>query len=165
MSMSMASNAPSSFLKRFVIAYAITFAIQALGGYFTQMGIGSGWYASLQRSPLTPPGMWFGIVWTALYILMALAAARISHITGQWNNRPLRWWFIQLFAGFVWCIVFFGLRDITLGMAVLACSWLFVLLTVVGFWRINRRAGYLLVPLLAWVSFASYLNAYIVTHN
>ena len=46
----------------------------------------------LNHSPLTPKGMWFGVAWTILYFLMALAAARIAKISGQWNNRPLRWW-------------------------------------------------------------------------
>lgn len=152
-------------IKRVLIAYALCFLIQAAGGYFTQMGIGSGWYGGLQKSPLTPPGYVFGLTWTVLYALMAVAAARVTHITGQWNNRPLRWWAIQLLGGVVWCIVFFGLREIALGFYVLVFTWLAVLIAFLGFYRVNRRAGWLMLPLLLWVSFASYLNFYILTHQ
>lgn len=149
---------------RFVIAYGLCVITQGLGKYFTDLGM-NGWYQSLDKSPLTPPGYIFAIMWTALYFLMALAAARIAKITGQWNNRPLRWWLIQLFTGLVWTMVFFGHRDAQNGLYLLLFNWLAIAVTLLLFWRVNRRAGMLLVPLLAWVSFAVYLNAYIVQHN
>lgn len=152
-------------VKRFCIAYAFCLLIQLGGGYFTQLGIGSGWYGSLQKSSLTPPGYVFGLTWTTLYLLMALAAARVAHITGQWNNRPLRWWAIQLIGGLVWCIVFFGMRDVENALLIIAFMWVAVLLTVVFFHRVNRRAGWLMLPLLLWVSFATYLNAAILLNN
>lgn len=162
--MIMNTTRPQRNALRFITAYLLCLAVQFLGGYYTSLSVGD-WYVALNKSSLTPPGMWFGIVWTALYFLMALAAARIAKITGQWNNRPLRWWAVQLFAGLIWCMVFFGHRDIENGMLVIAFNWLAILLTLVFFWRVNRTAGLLLAPLLAWVSFASYLNFYMLTHN
>lgn len=148
----------------FIMAYGLCLFVQGAGGYYTQMSVND-WYPALNKSPLTPPGMWFGIVWTSLYFLMALAAARVAKIAGQWNNRPLRWWLVQLFTGLIWTMVFFGHRDIQNGMYVIAFEWVATLITVVLFWRVNRLAALLLVPLLAWVSFASYLNLYILQHN
>ncbi len=148
----------------FIATYALCLLVQGLGGYYTSMGTGA-WYASLNKSPFTPPGLWFAVAWSALYFLMALAAARIVRITGQRNNRPLRWWLIQLFTGLLWCMVFFGHRDIQNGLLVIGFEWVAVLLTFLFFWRVNRRAGWLILPLLLWVSFATYLNDYIALHN
>lgn len=149
---------------RFIVAYGLCLAVQALGGYFTNMSV-HGWYQELNQSPLTPAGMWFGIAWTILYFLMALAVARIAKITGQWNNRPLRWWLIQLLTGLVWCVVFFGLRDIERGFYVIAFNWVAVMVTIVLFSRMNRLASALMLPLWAWLTFASYLNLYMLQHN
>lgn len=144
--------------------YALCLIVQVLGGYYTAMGVET-WYPTLNKSPLTPPGMWFGIVWTMLYFLMAVAATRVWRATGTVNNRPLRWWLIQLIVGLVWCMVFFGMRDTQAGLALILFNLFAIVLTVYFFRRADHRAGLLLVPLLAWVSFASYLNLYIVLHN
>lgn len=148
----------------FIVAYGLCVIVQVIGGHYTQMSV-TDWYPTLNKSPLTPPGMWFGIVWTILYILMAVAAARVARITGQFNNRPLRWWLVQLFTGLVWTMVFFGHRDIENGMVLISFGWVATLLSVLFFWRVDRVAGLLLVPLLGWISFASYLNFYILQHN
>lgn len=148
----------------FVFFYGLAVIMQCLGNHFTFPNVQT-WYPTLNKSPLTPPGMWFGIVWTTLYFLMALAATRVFHITGQLNSRPLRWWYIQLIAGLVWSGVFFHAKHIAGGMAVIAFVWLAVLLAVLQFWRVNRTAGLVMLPLLAWVSFASYLNFYILQNN
>ncbi len=163
--MNIKTTRPQRNALRFVVAYGLCVLVQLLGGYFTQVSVTSEWYQSLNKSPLQPAGMWFGIAWTALYFLMALAAARIAKITGQWNNRPLRWWLIQLFTGLVWCMVFFGHRDIQNGFYVIAFNWIAVTVTIVLFSRVNRTASALLLPLWAWMTFASYLNLYILQHN
>lgn len=162
--MTLTTTRPQRNALRFVVAYGLCLIVQLLGGYYTQMSVTT-WYADLTKSPWTPPGIWFGIVWTILYFLMALAAARIAKITGQWNNRPLRWWLVQLFTGLVWTMVFFGHRDIENGFYLIAFNWVAVLITLLLFWRVNRMAGMLLLPLMAWISFAAYLCLYIVQNN
>ncbi|PZP83487.1 MAG: TspO protein [Azospirillum brasilense] len=164
MNMHAHTTRPQRNALRFVVAYGLCFFVQAVGGYYTTLSVGD-WYPTLNKSPLTPPGAVFGITWTVLYFLMALAAARIAKITGQWNNRPLRWWFIQLFAGLLWTMVFFGQRNPDQGLYIISFGWVATLITLIYFWRVNRTAGLLLLPLMAWISFASYLNGYIVTHN
>ncbi len=148
----------------FLVFYALCFAVQAIGGYFTQTSVTS-WYPTLIKSPLTPPGMWFGIVWTALYFLMAVAATRIYLRTGTWRTHALRWWLVQLLFGLLWSILFFGAREIATGLQIIVATWLAIAITLVLFYRTDKRAGLLLVPLLLWVSFASYLNLYIWQHN
>lgn len=85
-------------IRPFIGFYAICLLVQFAGSYFTQMSVGS-WYLTLDKSPFTPPGYVFGIAWTLLYICMSMAAARIYHRIGTLNNRPMRWWLIQLVAG------------------------------------------------------------------
>lgn len=162
--MNIQTTRPQRNALRFIVAYGRCLIVQGLGGYFTQISVND-WYLTLNHSPFTPAGMWFGIAWTILYFLMALAAARIAKITGQWNNRPLRWWLVQLFTGLVWCMVFFGHRDIENGFYVIVFNWIAVLVTIVLFSRVNRVASALLLPLWAWLTFAAYLNLYLLQHN
>lgn len=158
------SVTPAKSFAAFALAYGLCLAVQAAGAYFTAQSVHD-WYPTLTKSPLTPPGMWFGIVWTALYFLMALAAAQVWRATGQAMNRPLRWWCIQLLLGLWWSITFFGTRDVRAGLLVLALTWIAVAVTFLKFRRVNRLAGWLMLPLLGWVSFAAYLNFYIFLHN
>ncbi len=151
-------------IARFFAFYACTLVAQIGGGYFTQMSVTS-WYVALHKSPLSPPGVAFGIVWTILYVLMAVAAERIDHRVGRVRCRALRWWAIQLLLGLDWCLVFFGERDIGLGLAVITANWLATVLTVYFFARVDKVAAWLMVPLLGWLSFASYLNFFIWQHN
>lgn len=148
----------------FLLFYAFALVAQFGGGYFTQMSVTT-WYADLTKSPLTPPGIAFGIAWTALYLLMSLAAERVYHRTGTLHCRPLRWWFIQLILGLDWCLVFFGQRQIGQGLVIILCGWLAVALTLYFFRRVDKGAALLMVPLLLWMSFATYLNLYIWLHN
>lgn len=151
-------------IKAFLFFYGLALLVQWGGSYFTFMSVTS-WYTTLAKSPLTPPGIYFGIVWTTLYFLMALAATIVWKKTGTFNNRPLRWWYIQLLGGLVWCAVFFGMREIGHGLYVIGFEWVAVLLTLVFFLRVDRRAALLILPLMAWITFASYLNFYIARHN
>jgi tryptophan-rich sensory protein len=150
-------------LLAFLGFYALCFAVSAAGGYFTQMSVTS-WYVTLHKSPLTPPGMVFGIVWTILYLLMALAATRVYGRTGTLRSPALRWWLVQLLMGLIWCEVFFGQREIMAGMQVMLANWLAVAITIALFRRIDRVAAWMMLPLLLWLSFASYLNFYILQH-
>lgn len=147
----------------FLSFYAIVLAVEFGSSYFTQLSVTT-WYTTLNKSPLTPPGMWFGIVWTILYFLMALAATRIYQRTGL-RTPALRWWLVQLLFGLIWCIVFFGYREILAGMQVIVANWLAVAVTIYLFRRIDRPAALMLAPLLLWLSFATYLNLFILQHN
>ncbi|MGE5235804.1 MAG: TspO/MBR family protein [Acidobacteriota bacterium] len=118
------------------------------------------WYATLVKPAWTPPGWLFGPVWTILYALMGIAAARVwvrhrqTH-AGRWS---LALFVAQLVANATWSFLFFGLRSPALGL--LDIGVLLGLLTalVVWWWRLDRTASLLLVPYLAWVTFAAALN-------
>jgi benzodiazapine receptor len=127
---------------------------------FTVPNVG-GWYAGLARPPLTPPNWLFGPAWTALYVLMAVAAWLVWRRpvdTGR-SSVALTFWGCQLAVNALWTPVFFGLRMLAPALAVILVLFAAVALTCAKFWRLDRIAGLLLAPYLLWVGFASYLNA------
>jgi translocator protein len=67
--------------------------------------------------------------------------------------------YVQLALNFTWSLLFFGLHSPAMALVDIAAMWVAILLTLLGFWKVDARAGWLLVPYLAWVSFASLLNA------
>jgi benzodiazapine receptor len=137
---------------------ALSFAASAIGGLFTYPAI-PGWYQSLEKPSWTPPDAVFGPVWTALYILMAVAAWLVWKRGGWTAQRgPLTLWGVQLVLNSLWSILFFGMRSPALGLVEIQFLWLAILGTLIVFWKVSRLAGGLMLPYLAWVTYASALN-------
>jgi len=141
------------------LAIAITVCL-AVGGWGSRYAPGN-WYAALRKPPITPPNWLFPTVWTALYILMGLAAWHV------WLRAPrgaallpLAVFVLQLLLNGLWSWIFFDQHRIGWAMVDLAALWAALLATTVLFWRQNVLAGALLLPYLAWVSFAGLLNAW-----
>jgi len=137
----------------FVLA---TLVIGALGSFFTQPNIPT-WYAQLNQPSITPPNWVFGPVWTTLYVMMAVAAWRVWRITGMRSTEMLAWC-LQLALNFAWSIIFFGMHRIGAAFVEIVLLDLAILYTLMLFWRRDQIAGWLLVPYLAWTSFATLLN-------
>ena len=116
-------------------------------------------YAELARPAWAPPGWLFGPVWTALYVLMAVAAWLVWRERGLRDARtPFALFFVQLALNALWSWLFFGWR---LGLAAFAdvlVLWGFIVATLLAFRRVRTLAGVLLLPYLLWVSFAAALN-------
>jgi tryptophan-rich sensory protein len=130
-----------------------------LGALVTVTGPGS-WYDSLIKPALTPPSWVFGPVWTTLYILMGISLYLVLMEWRKGNDVriPLVLFGIQLVLNTLWSFLFFGLESPAAGLAGILLLWVFILATIVSFFRITRSAAFLLIPYLAWVSLASYLN-------
>ena len=117
------------------------------------------WYAGLQKPSWNPPNWIFGPVWTALYTTMAIAAWLVWKRGGFASQRvALSLFLAQLLLNALWSPLFFGLRQPALAFADIVLLWLALLGTVAAFWKARPIAGALLVPYLAWVTFASALN-------
>ena len=137
---------------------ALSFAASAIGGMFTFPAI-PGWYQNLEKPSWTPPDAVFGPVWTVLYIFMAVAAWLVWKRGGWTAQRgPLTLWGVQLVLNSLWSILFFGMRNPALGLMGIVILWLAILATLIAFWTVSRLSGGLLIPYLAWVSYASALN-------
>ena len=117
------------------------------------------WFAALKKPSWNPPGWVFGPVWTALYAMMA-AAAWLVWQRGGWKEqrKPLLIFLAQLALNAVWTPLFFGLHRPGVAFAEIVLLWLAIVATLVAFRPVNRTAAWLLVPYLAWVSFAAVLN-------
>lgn len=121
-----------------------------------------GWYAGLTKPPFNPPNWLFAPVWTTLFALMALAAFRIWRLpTGTAGRaQTLLAYHVQLALNMLWSCVFFGLNSPAGGLAVIALLLAAMIWTMRRFARLDDRVSVaLFVPYLAWVSFASLLNA------
>ena len=126
------------------------------GSFFTEANIPT-WYAGLAKPDFNPPNWLFAPVWTALYIVMAVAAWRVWRITGL-KSPELGLWGAQLVLNGLWTPLFFGAHLLLPALIEMAVLWLAILVTLILFWRKDRIAGLLLAPYLAWISFAFALN-------
>ncbi|MGM0447440.1 MAG: TspO/MBR family protein [Methanobacteriota archaeon] len=143
--------------------------IGALGVPFTTTQ--SAWFTALELPAFYPPGWAFGVVWPILYALCGAAAAlvylagRDGAASGGRVRTALGLFGVQLAVNVAWSPVFWGLERADLGLVVLAVLLPLVVATVWAFDRVDRRAAALLLPYLAWVSFATALNYAIWTLN
>lgn len=119
----------------------------------------STWYAGLARPALAPPNWVFGPVWTVLFALLGVAAYVVYRdATGPDRRSALGAFVAQYAFNVSWTLVFFGQHDIQGGLVVIGVLWVLIAYTAYAFYRIRPAAGYLLLPYLLWVSFATYLN-------
>jgi translocator protein len=128
-------------------------AVGGGAGYLTSQSV-LVWFPTLVKPWFNPPPWLFAPVWTTLYIMMAVAAWLV------WLRKgSLSLFYVQLALNFAWSFLFFGLHSPALALIDIIALWVAILLTIVSFRKTDTRAGWLLVPYLAWVSFASVLNA------
>ncbi len=141
-----------------MIALAACFAVAGAGSAFTISSL-TNWYPTLKKPSFNPPNAVFGPVWSLLYTMMAVAAWIVWRRTGMGAGKvPLSLFAVQLVLNFGWSVVFFGLRSPGWAFAEVLMLWASILATLIAFWRVSTPAGVLMVPYLAWVSFASALN-------
>jgi translocator protein len=150
--------------KPIVIAALAAVAVATLGATVTDIGP---WYQGLRKPAWQPPDWLFGPAWTLIFALAALSGAM------AWRDAPsrsMREWVLALFAinGFlniVWSLLFFRQRRPDWALMEVGFLWLSILLLIVVLARVSKPASAMLVPYLAWVSFAAVLNWTIVQLN
>lgn len=142
-----------------------TAAVAVIGGVVTQRGRGL-WYRSLHKPPYNPPDWLFGPVWSALYGLMSWSAYRIwRKPSSPDRTRALEIWTVQLALNGIWTPLFFGAHAPRAAMVDLVGLWAAVAAYIKVASRLDRLAGWLMAPYLAWVTFAGTLNGDIVRRN
>jgi len=123
-------------------------------------------YTSFVKPPLSPPGWLFGVIWPVLYLLMSIAAYIIYQTpqTLERKEATTIYW-IQLFVNFLWPIVFFRFEWYWIAVGIIILLDVLVSITTLRFYKINKAAGYLMIPYLLWILFATYLNIGIAVLN
>jgi tryptophan-rich sensory protein len=155
-----------SNLGKLLIALALPLAVGGLSGYATSAGVAA-WYPSLVKPSFNPPAWVFGPVWTALYLMMGVAAFLVWRrgLGAEGVRAALLLFAVQLALNGAWSLLFFGLRSPAWALVDIVALWLAIGGTAWLFWRVLPAAGLLLLPYWAWVSFAAVLNAAIWSLN
>ena len=145
---------------------AATTIVAALGGLISG-GESDEWYRALNKAPGTPPGIVFAIVWPVLYSLMTISAAVVWNAAGNWRQADgaVGVYFVQLAANLGWSALFFYLHRPLAALIDLCILWILVAVMMREFDRHSRIAAQLQAPYLLWISFALYLNAWVVFAN
>jgi tryptophan-rich sensory protein len=135
----------------------VSFAASAVGAVASIQA--KSFYSQLAQPDWSPPPEVFGPVWTVLYALMGISAWLVWRRGGFGANRQaLTLFLLQLAFNALWSWLFFAWHRGVLALADVLVLWIFIVATLVAFWRVSRLAGALLIPYLLWVSFAATLN-------
>ena len=155
---------PKNLLK-LIFSIGLCLLAGGVGSIFTASAIPT-WYVTLNKPSFSPPNWIFAPVWTSLYILMGISLYLALSGKGKGEReKAVRIFGIQLVLNTVWSIIFFGWHNPLFALVDIVALWIAIVLTIKSFYKINKLAGQLLIPYLAWVSFASILNLMIVLLN
>ncbi len=134
---------------------AACFAAASTGAFFRP----GEWYEGLSKPDWRPPNWLFGPVWAVLYAMIAVSGWLAWEAAG-WPAAavPMAIYAVQLILNGLWSAIFFGMRRLRLALAEMGVLWLSIVATIIAFYPLDAGAAYLLLPYLAWVSFAMLVN-------
>lgn len=149
-----------------LLAVGVVFVASAIGGAATGPNIPT-WYATIQKPWFNPPNYVFGPVWTILYAMLAYSFWLILRLPAETpgRSRAIAWFVAQISLNALWSVAFFGFRSPEAGMVVIVALLLAIVGNMMAFMRLDRIAGWMFPPYVAWVAFASALNMAIVQLN
>lgn len=150
---------PKIYWGKLIAAIGLCQLAGLIGSIFTVSSI-SAWYVFLNKPSWNPPAWLFGPVWTILYTLMGISLYIVwTKGLKKPKIRTAVWWFLgQLLLNSAWSVIFFGQKNIALAFAEILILFISIVIVTVKFYKIDKTAGYLMIPYLAWVSFAAFLN-------
>jgi translocator protein len=162
----MLNNKKVGKVGKLLIAVVVCLLVGFIGSVVTTPAIPE-WYQTINKPSFNPPNWIFAPVWTTLYILMGIAFSLVwgKGFKSKKNKSALYFFLAQLVLNFIWSFLFFGLHNPLLAFIEIILLWISILYTIIRFWKISKPAGYLLIPYILWVSFASFLNLFIVILN
>lgn len=147
-----------------IVPILICFLIGTTAGYFQSESIIS-WYPLLNKAPLTPPNYIFPIAWGILYVCMGVSIGLILQKNDSRKEMLTTLFILQLFFNFMWSILFFYFRNPLLGLADILILDVIVIAYAIQCYPVKKVSSYLFFPYIAWILFATYLNAYILFYN
>ena len=151
--------------KTLLFAIAIPLLVGGLSALLTMGSMDQ--FELLEKPPLSPPGWLFPVVWTVLYILMGVASYLVLEAEADTDSKTsaIVFYALQLVFNFFWSIFFFGMEAYTLSFVWLSVLLLLVVITAIKFSKVSLASGLMLIPYIAWIVFAGYLNAGIALLN
>ncbi len=148
------------------------FVVPILAGFFVgylssqvQADAIISWYPTLNKPSLTPPNSIFPLAWSVIYILSGISLGLVLRTTDLRKPTLIVLFAIQLILNFLWCLIFFNMRNPYGGMAIIVLLLAILLAYTALAWRVNKASAWLYLPYIVWVSFATYLNGYIWLNN
>lgn len=142
----------------YIIGIGSAVAVGALSGLLSMEGM-ERYSETVVKPALTPPDWLFPVVWTILYTLMGISAARIWLCPDSpQRTRGLNLYIAQLIINFFWSLIFFNAQAFGFAAIWLILLWVLVLLMIRAFSKVDKIAAYLQIPYLIWLTFALYLN-------
>lgn len=142
----------------FLLCIILPLLVGGISGIATVSGI-KDWYVHLNKPFFNPPNYLFGPVWSLLYLLMGVSFYMILQSKSVTKKKAILIFFIQLILNFWWSFLFFKFQLLGISMIEIILMWISILWMIIEFKKINKTAAYLQLPYLAWVTFASLLNA------
>jgi translocator protein len=151
---------------RLVVSLLMCLGVGVLESFVTKPEIPT-WYASLTKPSWTPPPLVFPLAWTALYILMAISFWRLwnSEQRPAARSKAMVLFLVQLALNAAWSPVFFGWHDTKTALVIIVALLIAIGATILFASRVDRGAAWLLTPYLAWVAYATTINAGVVAMN
>ena len=155
-----------SLLRYALVTIPLVLLLGTLSGRAANSGYGNPWFDALAKPDAMPPGAVFGIAWTILYILLGLSVAIILHARGARGRGPALLLFVaQLLLNYSWSPVFFAMHEVRTAFVIIIAMIMLSVVTAWLFSKIRKAAGLLMLPYLAWLCFAAFLNYQIIALN
>ncbi len=156
----------SRVVKLALVTVPLIVGVGFLMGQLSNSGYDNPWFDQLTKPAAMPPGWAFGAAWTAIYALMGIALAFVlAAPEAKGRNAALTLFAVQLALNYSWSPIFFGLHQLLFGLVIIIALLLMTIATARLFGRVSYAAGWLLVPYVAWLCFATYLNFEILRLN
>lgn len=143
---------------KLIIAILLPMVLGGFSGFLTANSIND-WYVTLNQPSFNPPNWVFGPVWTTLYLIMGISLYRIWRLPAtEERNKTIKIFALQMTLNFFWSLIFFKWHLIGLALLEIIFMWIAIAMMIHHFRKLDAAAGYMNIPYLLWVSFASVLN-------
>ena len=143
---------------KLIIAILLPMVVGGFSGFLTANSIND-WYVTLNQPSFNPPNWVFGPVWTTLYLIMGISLYRIWRLPAtEERNQAIKIFALQMTLNFFWSLIFFKWHLIGLALLEIIVMWIAIAMMIHHFRKLDAAAGYMNIPYLLWVSFASVLN-------
>ncbi len=148
-----------SFVRWALLTVPLIFFLGFLSGRASQSGYGNPWFDALAKPAIMPPGWVFPVAWSTLYVLIGLALATVlAARRARWRSVAILLFVFQFAINLIWSPLFFAMHQVLAAFALILVMLAAAIATTIVFGRVRTQAAWLMVPYLAWLSFAAILN-------